>query len=137
MSGEVVLHCAGMVTQYGELWLGYVVALSKCVHSSSIDSRDLVFVYRGLGSLLHYLRSMYNIFSTSNSPDSASMCSNDLVSPSGGADTCMLHFQSSLSTWWVQVGVGLPVVLGRWIGWLRYIACHVLALLMLIFLICS
>ena len=123
MSGEVASRCTGAVTRYGKSRLGYGRALSKCAHSSSIDSKGLVFVYRGLGSPLHHLRSMYNVYGASDSPDSASTHSNDLVGRPGGADTSRSRFQSSTATWRVRTGVRSSVATGRWNGWPRYVVC--------------
>ena len=80
MSIEVASRCAGAVARYGKSRPGYVVSLSGCAHSSSIDSRSLVFAYHGLGSLLGCLWSIYNVSGASDSPDSASTRPNDLVS---------------------------------------------------------
>ena len=98
-----------------------MVALSKCARSSSIGSSGLVFAYRSLGSLLHHLWSIYIVSGASNSPDSASTRSNDLVGLPGVADTCRSQFQSSSATGWVRRGVRSSVVVGKWIGWPRYV----------------
>ena len=36
-------------------------------------------------------------------------------------DACMLHFELSTLTWWIQMAVKLSVVMGNEIGWLWYI----------------
>ena len=79
MFNEVMLHCTGMVTQYGKSQLGYGCVLCKCAHSSSINYSGLIFMYHDLGWLLHHLQSIYIVSGVSNSPDLALTCSNGLV----------------------------------------------------------
>ena len=93
--------------------------------SSSIDSSGLVFAYRGLGSLLHHLRSMYDVSGASDSYNSASPRSNDLVGPPGVTDACRVRFQSSSSTGWISQLDWASVVMGGWLGRPMYVRLDV------------
>ena len=75
-----------------------------------------------MGSLLRRLWSMYSVSGASNLPDSASTRLDGLVGHSGGADTCTRsRFDTSSALWWTQVGVRSYGMIGRWIGWPRYV----------------
>ena len=76
---------------------GLVVASSKCAPSSSIDSSTAVFPFRGSGSLVHHLQSIYKAFDRFNLPDTVS------------------------TTRRVRVGVMSSGVVGKWIGWPGYV----------------
>ena len=101
------------------------------MHVLVLDSSGLIFAYCSLELLLHHLQSIYNISGTSDSPNLASMHLDDLVSPSGVTDTCRLHFQLCLATWWIRIGVRSSGMIERWNGWPRYMHYYAFSLLML------
>ena len=88
-----------------------VVALSKCAHSSLIDSSTAVFALHSLALLLYHLLAVYDISNASDLPDPASTCPCHLVGPPAGTDTSRLQSVILVGT----VGLaGLRDVCGRW-----------------------
>ena len=108
-----------------------VVALSKCAHSSSIDSGAFVFAFRGSVSLPHHIWSICDMSGAFDSPDSASTCPCGLVGPPGVTDISRSRFCLSLTTrrvWVVHRSLG---IVGKWCGRLRYVRHFAFALFVL------
>ena len=90
--------------------------LAKCARSTSIDSYGFIVAIPASGSLLRHLYSIYTVSDRSNSPNSASTRSHDLVGPLVGTDVSRSRFDSSTTMRRVRLVGRVSMVGGRWCG---------------------